>query len=127
MRRAVHVLRPPHLGRSMKPPAWVPAMFDVSDYFSDEIATVRALGLVAAMADPVAAKARMEALAAATAKFVAEREAAEKAPSFPRLTASPLVSPVVSPRRSGRRCQLQSAIRTRSPSIRSNSAEGDAR
>jgi chromosome segregation ATPase len=53
-------------------------MFDV-DQFSDELATIRALGLVAAMADPATATTRMQALAAATAKYVAEREAAERA------------------------------------------------
>jgi hypothetical protein len=49
------------------------------EFYVDEIATVRALGLVSAMADPVALKARMEGLVEATAKLAAARDAAERA------------------------------------------------
>jgi peptidoglycan hydrolase CwlO-like protein len=51
----------------------------IDEFYVDEIATIRALGLVAAMADPVALKTRMESLAEATSRFVAQREAAEAA------------------------------------------------
>jgi hypothetical protein len=52
-------------------------MLDV-DHFSDELATLRALGLVAAMGDPATAKANLQALAEATTKHEAARETAEK-------------------------------------------------
>ena len=53
-------------------------MKDLDD-FGDELVSVRALDLISAIADPQNAKARIAELAAATAEYVAQREAAEKA------------------------------------------------
>jgi chromosome segregation ATPase len=53
-------------------------MLDV-DQFVDELATLRALGIISAIADPQNAKVRMAQLAAATAEYVAQREAAQTA------------------------------------------------
>jgi chromosome segregation ATPase len=54
-------------------------MFDVVDQFADELAIIRALGLISAIADPQNAKVRMAQLATATAEYVAQREAAQEA------------------------------------------------